>query len=240
MPLTRNRNSSPSVPTGVPVFSPGKRRWQRAGACFMEYASYLAGERWSDHPACTHPAIGRLARLVNDKTSDTERSALAPLVSSVIGLRTDDPELGANIEMLVTLLAASAAVPIVSADRKNAMAVTIIRCSHRLRPTGFASAIAAGAAALDTAPAAAAWARAQLDSTAFRDRGRRSIRSAEMMLLAVVGIRHAAPDPDAVLHALLTDVIRECADLLTPSAAAVREDRPSGAGLSTPSGAQFK
>ena len=48
-----------------------------------------------------------------------------------------------------------------------------------------------------------------------------------MMLLAVVGIRHAAPDPDAVLHALLADVIRECADLLTPAAAAAREGQPS-------------
>jgi len=28
----------------------------------MEFASYLAGERWSDHPACTHPLLAVLAR----------------------------------------------------------------------------------------------------------------------------------------------------------------------------------
>ena len=37
----------------------------------MEFASYLAGERWSDHPRCTHPLLSAVARLVNDNTSDT-------------------------------------------------------------------------------------------------------------------------------------------------------------------------
>ena len=47
----------------VPVLSRGKHRNPRKGACFMEFASYLAGEPWSDHPACTHPLLaGRGAR----------------------------------------------------------------------------------------------------------------------------------------------------------------------------------
>ena len=33
----------------------GRHRNPRKGACFMEMASFLAGERWSDHPQCTHP-----------------------------------------------------------------------------------------------------------------------------------------------------------------------------------------
>ena len=41
----------------VPVLSRGKHRNPRKGACFMEFASYLAGEPWSDHPACTHPLL---------------------------------------------------------------------------------------------------------------------------------------------------------------------------------------
>ena len=28
----------------------------------MEFASFLAGERWSDHPACTHPLLAGVAR----------------------------------------------------------------------------------------------------------------------------------------------------------------------------------
>ena len=58
------------VPDLVPQLSRGKHRNPRKGACFMELASYLAGERWSDRPACTHRLLAHLARLVNDCTSD--------------------------------------------------------------------------------------------------------------------------------------------------------------------------
>lgn len=56
----------------------------------MELASVLAGERWSDHPGCTHPLLAELARLVNDHTSDADRQELAPLIPSVVGRRGDD------------------------------------------------------------------------------------------------------------------------------------------------------
>ena len=65
------------LPELVPVLSRGKHRSPRQGACFMELASYLAGERWSDHPACTHPLLAALARDVNDYSSDAGRSRLA-------------------------------------------------------------------------------------------------------------------------------------------------------------------
>ena len=50
------------TPDHMPVLSRGKHRNARKGACFMEFASYLAGERWSDHPACTHPLLAAMAR----------------------------------------------------------------------------------------------------------------------------------------------------------------------------------
>jgi hypothetical protein len=56
----------------------------------MELASLLAGERWSDHPACTHPLLAAVARHVNDHTSDVGRQRLADLIPSVIGLTGDD------------------------------------------------------------------------------------------------------------------------------------------------------
>ncbi len=31
---------------------------------------FLAGERWSDHPHCTHPLLASVARMVNDNTPD--------------------------------------------------------------------------------------------------------------------------------------------------------------------------
>ena len=76
---------SSSLPDGIPVLSRGRHRTPRRGACFMELASVLAGERWSDHPSCTHPLLGQLARLVNDHTSDAGRQELALLIPSVVG-----------------------------------------------------------------------------------------------------------------------------------------------------------
>src|SRR5689334_14688372 len=79
-----------AVPDGIPVMSRGKHRSPRRGACFMEFASFLAGEQWSDHPSCTHPLLGQIARLVNDLTSDAGRQRLVPLIPSVVGRRGDD------------------------------------------------------------------------------------------------------------------------------------------------------
>ena len=66
-------------PALLPILSRGKHRSPRKGACFMELASLLAGERWSDDPACTHPLLALLARNVNDSTSDAGRARLAEL-----------------------------------------------------------------------------------------------------------------------------------------------------------------
>src|SRR5215472_7764028 len=93
VPVHGNEARPPEL---VPVLSRGKHRSPRKGACFMELASYLAGERWSDHPACTHPLLAALARDVNDYTSDAGRARLAGLVPSVIGLTGDDLRLGAR------------------------------------------------------------------------------------------------------------------------------------------------
>src|SRR5215217_4981824 len=79
-----------SIPDGIPVLSRGRHRTPRRGACFMELASMLAGERWSDHPSCTHPLLAHLARLVNDHTSDDGRQQLASLIPSVVGRRGND------------------------------------------------------------------------------------------------------------------------------------------------------
>ena len=87
------------VPDILPVLSRGRHRNPRKGACFMELAAYLAGERWSDHPACTHSLLASVARLVNDHTSDAGRPRLAELIPSVIGLIGDDP----HIDALITL-----------------------------------------------------------------------------------------------------------------------------------------
>ena len=73
------------IPDLMPMLSPGKHRSPRSGGCFMEIASFLAGERWSDHPKCTDPALAELARCVNDVMPDSERSRLSLMIPSVIG-----------------------------------------------------------------------------------------------------------------------------------------------------------
>src|SRR6476620_5642940 len=100
------------VPELVPELSRGKHRQPRQGACFMELASFLAGERWSDHPGCTHPLLAALARLVNDSTSDAGRGRLVELVPSVIGLTSDDP----HVDVEIALRSATTALPVAAAE----------------------------------------------------------------------------------------------------------------------------
>ena len=49
------------APDGMPQLSRGKHRSPKTGACFMEFASFLAGEPWSDSPQCTDPMLAHLA-----------------------------------------------------------------------------------------------------------------------------------------------------------------------------------
>ena len=118
------------LPDIVPVLSAGRHRNPRKGACFMEMASYLAGERWSDHPACTHPLLGSLARLVNDALPDSERSQLLSLIPDVVGLTGDDP----LIEVAIATRAAAAALPVAAAPRQNALAVGAAHLPADARP----------------------------------------------------------------------------------------------------------
>ena len=74
-----------TVPDYMPVLSSGAHTDPSKGGCFMEMASFLAGEAWSDHPACTHPAIAAAARSVNDRLGDADRQRLVPLIPRVVG-----------------------------------------------------------------------------------------------------------------------------------------------------------
>jgi hypothetical protein len=97
----------------------------------MELASYLAGERWSDHPASTHSLLASLARLVNDHTCDQGRPHLAELIPSVIGLTGDD----LHIDALITLRCATIALPVAAADRQRVLAVSVLVCERGVGTT---------------------------------------------------------------------------------------------------------
>src|SRR5918993_1079319 len=144
-------------PEVMPILSPGRHRSPRRGACFMEFASYLAGERWSDHPACTHGTLAHLARLVNDRTSEAGRARLTHLIPTVVGLTSEDPML----DVLLALRAASAALPIAAEERQRSQAggLRVLLSVLAQRDDEFAAGSRdRAAAALRAAPAADAWA----------------------------------------------------------------------------------
>lgn len=47
--------------------------------CLMEHISVRAELSWSDHPECTHPVLGAMARPVNDHLDDGPRQELLEL-----------------------------------------------------------------------------------------------------------------------------------------------------------------
>ncbi|HLT68736.1 MAG TPA: hypothetical protein VKZ72_01145 [Acidimicrobiales bacterium] len=203
-----------SVPELVPQLSRGKHRNPRKGACFMELASFLAGERWSDHPSCTHPLLAALARLVNDHTSDEGRRDLAPLVPSVIGLTGDDPAL----DVQITLRAATTALPVVAAERQRVLAVSILAAERMRdelegRPPGTLG--PDSRRALDRAPDAERWARGFTREIRTTVKGFRRYAAANTLRQAVVGVSQACiPDPDRVLREMLTAAIDDCRRIL--------------------------
>lgn len=73
------------IPEWVPVLGSGSHGNAQEGACFMELASYLADEPWSDQPKCANSAMTAISVNVNDTVDDDDRQRLLPLVPRVIG-----------------------------------------------------------------------------------------------------------------------------------------------------------
>jgi hypothetical protein len=189
----------------------------------MEMASYLAGERWSDHPKCTHPLLAGLARLVNDYTSDEARPRLAVLVPSVIGLTSDDPRVDAHI----ALVCACEALPVVAAERQLAMAVSILAAEHVLaeldgRPSGELS--ERSRHALDQAPHATKQAQEFRKGLKVSPKGFRRFAAPNTVHIAVRGVAEACVrDPDDRLRDMLAAAIAECEALIRPERPGERE-----------------
>jgi hypothetical protein len=63
----------------------------RRGSNVLEYASVLAGERWSSRPQSVHEALAEVAGIVNDQMTDDSRRLLTPLAPWLLGTNTGDP-----------------------------------------------------------------------------------------------------------------------------------------------------
>lgn len=194
--------TSYGIPDGLPVLSRGKHRKPSKGACFMEMASVLANEPWSDRPQCTHPLLAQLARLVNDHTSDARRSDLVVLIPDVVGVHGH----GIDWEAALTAAVACRAVPYVAEEAQRALAAGLIRCDE-IAAHGEPTTVdrAAVRHALDQVPLAAEWAHRFLDGAApLKPKSFRRHSAPAVILCAVRGTASAVVgDPDGRLRDLL-------------------------------------
>ena len=84
-----NPMRTPRQPT---VLSVGTHLSPPDGTCLMEAVSQAAGQPWTDTPACTHPLLGHLARLVNDTLRDQSRQELLGYVPALAAASNEDPD----------------------------------------------------------------------------------------------------------------------------------------------------
>jgi hypothetical protein len=180
----------------------------------MELASFLAGERWSDHPACTHPLLATTARLINDNTPDSDRQLLVPLIPSVIGVTGTSP----RWDVVIARRAAATAVPVVSEQRQRALAVALLTTQHLLdqledRAPGTIDDIAGEA--LARVPLAWRWAERFSTGQRIGLGGFRRRAAPAIVATSVAGITEACvSDPSGLLRRLLTDTIADCRALV--------------------------
>lgn len=92
----------PVVPWGMPVLSRGAHPGPGHGGCFMEIASVLAGEPWSDHPSCTQPLLACLARSVNDLVDHAARWEMTAWIPQVVGATRQHPLVTASMVAVVS------------------------------------------------------------------------------------------------------------------------------------------
>lgn len=196
----------------------------------MEYASYLAGERWSDHPSCTHPLLAGVARAVNDHMSDAGRSDLVEMIPSVIGLNSDDPIL----DVAIAVRCAAEAIPAVAEGRQRALATGLLSAEHVLdqiessatRVVDVSDLVDRAEVALSQAPHAAQWAERFFDGSHLTPVVFQRRSAPAMVRVAVLGIARACvQDPDRMLHDLLAWLIADCTRWLSPSVTGV-QSRP--------------
>jgi hypothetical protein len=189
----------------------------------MEFASFLAGERWSDHPSCTHPLLSQLARRVNDIIGDDGRQQLAPLIPSVVGRRGDE-------FTWLTLPVAVAAAPILDVPEatQRVLAAGLLSAEHVCSIAGpeLAATGRQARAALDLVPGAVAWVE-RLRVQAHVSPKTFAHRCAPTMIRCTADgiVATGSPDCDERLRALLETAIAAVPMRVQPEAVPVLVER---------------
>lgn len=77
-----------SIPSHQTIeLSRGKHASPAQGACVMELASMLAGERFTDRPRSVSPVVAALLRCYNDGLDDDRRQELYRFAAAAVGTR---------------------------------------------------------------------------------------------------------------------------------------------------------
>jgi hypothetical protein len=124
-------------------------------ACVMEAVSYVAGEPFSDHPACASPILTSFLISWNDNLNDTDRQMLKPYIPRLVGTNTGKRHEEVRAWMLTDWLARECAPAFLSAAGLTEQA----RMLGSLSPLKSAASARKAQPTLDTArtAAAAAW-----------------------------------------------------------------------------------
>jgi hypothetical protein len=143
-------------------------------ACVMEAVSYVAGEPFSDHPACASPILTSFLVSWNDSLNDSDRQMLKPYIPRLVGTRGTKRDEERRSWMLTDWLARECApaflsaaglteqarlleaiAPIKSAASARKAQPTLDKARADASAAGDAAWAAAGDAARDAARAAA-------------------------------------------------------------------------------------
>ena len=178
----------------------------------------LAGERWSDHPSCTHPLLAQLARQVNDHCSDADRQQLAALIPSVVDRRGDD-----DTWLTVSVAVAASVILDVPEATQHALAGGLLQALQLCDDSPDLVATRRQAqTALEQVPGAVSWVerlgvRNQITHKTFARHC-----APTMIRCAVEGvIGSGSPDCDRRLRALLEVGITACPPTPQPALAPV-------------------
>lgn len=194
----------------------------------MEYASFLAGERWSDHPKCTHPLLAGVARDVNDHISDVGRARLVPLIPSVVGLNGDDP----RIVIAIALRCAVTALPVAAEFRQRALAAGVLAARRVIGEwDDLTASLLRGSSlwvdterALTVTPHATRWAERYVADAPISQKVFCSRSAPSIVHVAVEGVAEACiSEPDSLLEGLLANVILDCQRIIDRT----RDEEPS-------------
>jgi hypothetical protein len=67
------------------ILEKGKHSDPSDGMCLLEAVALMAGEPFTDHPACVSPVLAEFGRTLNDALPDDQRQLLAPLIPLLVG-----------------------------------------------------------------------------------------------------------------------------------------------------------